>query len=423
MDESVRSLALGRPVRRSRRLALALGTLLLLAGGAALVVRLSGVLAPQPAATQRVTPALATAASPAAVATDELVMSALAQRNIGLADAPAARRAIVRTVRATGLVGFDDTRVVRVRPLARGRLIDIRIALGARVSAGQVLATYDPIELSELTGRLAVARAELARAQAGAEAARQALERARQLVAVGAAARADLELRTADATRASAAVRARDGEIAALGEQLQRFGAGGPHAGGGVLRAPIDGVVVKLDMVGGELVDVDRELLTIADLSTVWVQADVPESDLPLVGAGQDAAVAVAGYPDRRFAGRVAYVADMLDPRTNTARVRCAVANPDGALKLNMFATVEIAAPAGRDGVTVPAGALQQVDGKPVVFVRRGPERFERRDVRLGVESRDWVEIADGVAAGETVVTAGSFELKSILLHDRLGGD
>jgi cobalt-zinc-cadmium efflux system membrane fusion protein len=218
-------------------------------------------------------------------------------------------------------------------------------------------------------------------------------------------------------------VRARDAEIAALGEQVQRFGATGERAAAGAIRAPIDGVVVKLDMVAGELVDPDRELLTIADLSTVWVQADVMETDLALVAPGQAAAIAVAGWPDRRFAGRVAYVADMLDPRTNTARVRCAVANPDGALKLNMFAAIEIAAPAGRDGVTVPPAALQEVDGKAILFVRRGPERFEPREVRPGVATPDWVEITAGVAAGETVVTDGGFQLKSVLLRDRIDGD
>jgi cobalt-zinc-cadmium efflux system membrane fusion protein len=418
VDESLRpAAALARP-HRSRLPRLALGALLL-AGGVAIGIKLSGNATREPAAA----PA---AATPEAAAPSEepstLTMTAVAQRNIGLVDAPAEVEPILRTVRATGLVGFDDTRVVRVRPLARGRLLETRVGLGSRVTSGQIVATYDHVEISDLNGQLAVARAALAQARADAAAAHQALERSKQLVAVGGIARADLERRTADAARADGAVRMQEAEIATFGDKLKRYGVSG-RADASPIRAPIDGVVVKLNVVPGELVDLERDVLTIADLSTVWVQADVLETDLPLVATGQDVSIAVAGYPDRRFAGTVTYVADMLDPKTNTARVRCAVANPDGALKLNMFATVEIAAPAGRTGVTVPAASLQDVDGKPVVFVRTGPESFERRDVRLGVETSDRIEIADGVKTGDKVVTTGSFQLKSVLLHDRIEGD
>jgi cobalt-zinc-cadmium efflux system membrane fusion protein len=335
-------------------------------------------------------------------------------------------RPILRTVRATGLVGFDDTRVARIRPLTRGRLLETRVELGTRVQAQQILATYDHVEISDLTGQLAVARAGLARARAEADAMGKALDRNRELLAIGGVARAELERRSADAARADAGVRAQEAEIAMIGEKLRRFGVASSAAArtaGSPIQAPIDGIVVKIDVVPGEIVDVDRELFTIADLSTVWVQADVLEKDLGLIRPGLDASIGVAGHPDRRFAGRVNYVADMLDPQTNTARVRCAVANPDGALKLNMFASVEIAVPTGRAAATVPPGALQYVDEKPVIFVRKSPDGFERRDVRLGVEARDWIEILDGVTPDEAVVTTGSFQLKSILLHDRIAGD
>ena len=423
MDDGVRSIKLISPARRRwPAFALVLGVVLLAEAGWLAVRLIPRAPSESAAPTQAAEPVAAADAAP-------VVMATTAQQNIGLADAVATVRPIFRTIRATGLVGLDDTHVVRIRPLARGRLLEMRTELGARVRAGQILATYDHVEISDLTGQLAVAQAGLARARAEADAAGKALDRNQELLTIGGVARAELERRTADAARATANVRAQEAEITMIGDKLRRFGvASGTSAPGGrpagtPIQAPIDGIVVKIDVVPGETVDVDRELFTIADLSTVWVQADVLEKDLPLIRVGLDAVVGVAGYPDRRFAGRVSYVADMLDPTTNTARVRCAVANPDGALKLNMFAAVEIAVPTGRDATTVPPGALQYVDEKPVIFVRKGADGFERRDVSLGVADRDWIEIVDGVTPSEAVVTTGSFQLKSILLRDRIAGD
>jgi cobalt-zinc-cadmium efflux system membrane fusion protein len=419
VDESLRSLPYGGPRRRSRALPLALGLaiVVVLAAGAWLIGW-------PPAAPEHAAPQTAATAAPAA-ADAPVRMSALAQRNIGLAVATAARQPIVRTVRATGLVGFDETRVVRMRPLSRGRLTATNVELGSKVKAGQVIATYDNIEFGDLSGQLAVAQAGLAQARAEADTARRAVERARELLAIGGIARADLERRTAEQARAIAALRTQEAEIARVQERLRRFGAGGTptSTGASPIMAPIDGVVIKIDAVPGELVDVEREIFTVADLATLWVQAEVLEKDLGLVEAGQAAGVAVAAQPDKRYPAQVSYVAQVLDPKTNTARVRCVVANPDGALKLNMFASVEIAVPAGRQAITVPPAAIQYVDEKPVVFVRRDAESFERRTVAVGIEERGWVELADGVEPGEAVVTTGSFQLKSILLRDRIAND
>jgi cobalt-zinc-cadmium efflux system membrane fusion protein len=418
VDESLRAVSFARRSRATRLRAIVLALVGVAALGAAGVAltRLREVPAHDTAG--------APSAAPAAADTGAVTMSALAQQNVGLADAVAEVRPIVRTVRATGIVGPDETRIVRMRPLSRGRLMRTEVELGSRVRAGQVLASYDNIEIGDLAGQLAIAQAGLAQARAEADTAHKAVERARELLAANATARADLERRQADDARAVAALRTQEAEIAKLNEKLRRFGvAAGRASTASPIQAPIDGVVIKIDVVPGEIVDVEREIFTIADLGTVWVQADILEKDLAAVRPGLDATVAVAAYPERRFAARVSYVADMLDPKTNTARVRCTLANPDGALKLNMFAGIDIAVPAGRVAVTVPPAALQAIDDKPVVFVRTGRETFERRDVRLGLEQRAWIEIADGVAAGETMVTTGSFQLKSILLRDRLAND
>lgn len=423
LDESFRPLSYDGLRRRSpTRSIVMIGALVVVLGAAAGGLWLFGK---KPGAAERVV-AQAKAEEVAKPPVDPtlVTMRLVAQQNIGLETRTTAPQPIVRTVRATGLVGFDETRVVRVRPLSRGRLTETRIELGSKVRAGQVIATYDNIEIGDLSGQLAIAQAGLAQARAEVDTARRAVERGRELLAIGSIARADQEKRTADQARAVAALRTQEAEIGRLQDRMRRFGVTGqPSGGASPITAPIDGLVVRIDAVPGELVDVEREIFTIADLASVWVQADVLEKDLNWIEPGLAARVAVAAHPDRRFDGKVTYVAQMLDAKTNTARVRVLVANADGALRLNMFATVEIAAPTGHRGIALPSGALQFVDQKPVVFVRKDDETFQTREVTLGIEERTWIEIAGGLAAGEPVVTSGSLILKAQLLKSRLSDD
>lgn len=332
------------------------------------------------------------------------------------------KQEVVLRKRATGLVMADETRLVRVRPLSRGRLTEMKVELGSRVGAGDVIAVYDNIESGDLSGQLAIARAGLAQARAEADTERRAVERARELSEIGGIPKADLERRTADHARAVAALRTQEAEIARIQARLRRAGINGAQGEQSTLVSPIDGVVIKIDAAAGELVDTEREVFLIADLRTVWVQAEVLERDLGLVVPGLAVEVSVGGYSDRPFAGQVAYVGQILDPKTNTVRVRCVVANESGALRLNMFARVEFIAPTGREAVMVPAGAIQLLDGKAVVFVRRDAESFELRTVERGIEERGWVEIAGGLNPGDAVVTTGSFELGVLWQREAISG-
>ena len=183
----------------------------------------------------------------------------------------------------------------------------------------------------------------------------------------------------------------------------------------------MDGVVTKFDVASGEVVEPERELFTIADLSTVWVLADVYEKDLARLPRSGDVDIRVDAYPDRVFRGSLTYVSDVIDPKTRTAKVRCVVANPDGLLKLDMFATVIIPTNERHQAVVVPVAAVQQIDNQPVVFVRKSESQFERRKVTVGQTAGGVVEILDGVRAGEEVVGDGSFYLKTALLRERIG--
>ena len=150
---------------------------------------------------------------------------------------------------------------------------------------------------------------------------------------------------------------------------------------------------------------------------------DVYEKDLGKVGAGTEVSITVETYPDRVFSGRLTYVGDTIDPQTRTAKVRVVVANPDNALKLDMFTKLRIPTKDRRTALTVPLRAVQTIDGQSVVFVRTSATRFERRNVVLGTTAGDSVEIVSGIAAGDSVVGAGSFYLKTAALRERIGDE
>ncbi len=367
-----------------------------------------------------------------------LRMDAAAQKNIGLRIERAQLRSVGRTLQATGVVTPNESRLAHVRPLARGRIETVNVRLGDRVRAGQILLVYDNVELGEVIGQYSAAVAALGKAKAEAEVTQRSLDRAKALVDVGALARAELEKRTAEYKNALASIASQEADLAKTDEKLHRFGlnedavkAINPREGAGSHReashsrmtAPFDGIVIKYNAAEGETFGPEDEVFTIADLSTAWVLADVYEKDFALIRTGQEARIVTDSYPGETFLGKITYVSDFLDPKTRTAKVRCEVPNRAGKLKLDMFATVQLPTPANRQALLIPAAAIQQVNDRPVVFVRMSEIEFEPRSVELGSQSDGWVEVTNGIKEGETVVAHGSFFLKSALLRSQIGGE
>ena len=364
-------------------------------------------------------------------------LSLQAQQNVGFVLAEVVERPIRRLVKTTGIVTPDQSRLAHISPLARGIVEQVHAHLGDKVQRGQPLLSYDNIELGQLIGEYLSLRGGLERLQAQEQVAKKFVERARALIEVQAIAQRDLELRQAEYEQARAAVESQRADVARVEEQLHRFGLsdqdigalGGPAHGThrtashNVLRAPINGIITKYEASPGELVDREKELFTIVDTSTVWVLADLYEKDLGLVRAGGQARITVPSYPGETFTGQVTYVSDFLDPASRTAKVRCVVANRDGRLKLDMFATVEIPAAQERIALAVPVSALQQVDADTVVFIQRDPTHFEKRAVQIGERGEEWAGVLSGLQKGEKVVSGGSFYLKSALLRKLIGGE
>jgi membrane fusion protein, heavy metal efflux system len=178
--------------------------------------------------------------------------------------------------------------------------------------------------------------------------------------------------------------------------------------------------VIEREATLGELVGPDKEkLLVLADLTTVWVLADVPEARLSHVTEGSVVQIFISGTVDQSFPGKVAYIAPELDHATRTARVRAQVPNPDMRLRPGMFARVEIAAgtPGGAAVLAIPEEAVQTVEGDPAVFVpvEGEPNTFAKRLVGIGPAIGGMVPVFAGLKEGEKYVSAGSFILKAEL--------
>ena len=349
------------------------------------------------------------------------------QRAVGLQVQAATERAVAETIRATAVVGPDETRLSRIRPLADGRVVQVLVRVGDRVAAGQTLLVYDSVTAGELTSEYRSALAALDRATAEADVTRRALERADNLVELGAVAKAERERRSAEHQRAQAEVNSARAAVTNLTQKLRRLGVSEDQlarvrqaddvnvASRSTVTAPFGGVVIQVTTAPGETITPERELFTVADLSHVWLQGDVYQKDIAKIRVGQNALVTVDAYPGETFTGRITHISDVLDPNTRTAKVRCEVANRDGRLKHQMFATLAIPVSATHNALAVPARAVQDIDGVPTVFVRVDEERFEPRPVRIGISMGDQVEVIEGLKRGDAVVTGGALMLKSRL--------
>ena len=381
-------------------------------------------------------PPPAVAVEAPAIPTD-VALTPEAARNFALASATAELRPLITMVRATGMLGFNELRLAHITPLARGRVQWVEVSVGDHLATGKRMMVLDALELAEARYNLSNAEAGQRQALAETQTATASLARAQDLVRVGALAQSELDRRRADLARAEAAVQTRATEAEHWREMLARYsptgathpgpetvritGASPPDALGAIL-APFDGTVMAIGATPGELVEPGRDILTLADLSVLWVQADVPERDLGALRIGAAAEVTVAAFPGLRFEGRVARIADQLDARTGTARVRVELPNRDGLLRVNMFGAVAIQTPLGRNGLVVPEAAVQMVDDQPMVFIALAEHRFAPRAVILGHRQPGFAEVTAGLQAGEVVATTGSFRLKSLWLRARAGG-
>jgi cobalt-zinc-cadmium efflux system membrane fusion protein len=337
--------------------------------------------------------------------------------------AVASRRKLEAPLALTGEIRFDERHVTHLAPSTEAMVRAVKVSLGQQVRAGEALVVLESVALGEAQSQYLESRGAL-------ELARRTAERAESLREERIA--SEKEWLQARQEREAAEIRAK-----AASEKLERLGLspsevealpdrrGSSGRGSLVLRAPSAGIVLEMHAVPGELVRPDESILTVGDLSDLWIWADLYEDQLGRVLAHEKArlraGVTVKAFPGEVFPGSVDFVAPTMDEKTRTVKVRVAVRNPQGKLRAGMFAAVNLYLPGDDEGLTLPRAAVLADEGRTFVFVKREGELFMRRPVETGRAGLDWIEITKGLAGEEVIATDGAFLLKSDVLRSKMG--
>jgi cobalt-zinc-cadmium efflux system membrane fusion protein len=315
---------------------------------------------------------------------------------------------------ANGTITFDANRVSVISSRAEARVISVQADLGQRVAAGSVLATLQSSEVGATRG-------DLDRARVNMEIAKRNYEREERLYAQQITPQKELldaegAYRTAQADYNSAL-----SSLSALGAAR---GTGATYG----LSSSVSGTVVQRDASPGQVVGPSTNLFTVADLREVWITVDVYEGDLPRIRDGASARIVPNAFPTRTFTGRVTYAGGVVDSATRTFKVRVEVNNDALLLRPGMFAQVHIETTdaASRNEIVVPEVAVQELNGKQVVFVSHptAPGTFTARTVTVGARRGEGaIAIMSGLRAGERIATSGAFQLKAELTKASFGED
>jgi cobalt-zinc-cadmium efflux system membrane fusion protein len=292
----------------------------------------------------------------------------------------------------------DPAKVAKISPPLQGRVVKLMVRLGDGIEKGSPLYAFDSADL-------AAAQSDYLKARSAEAQTARALNRQRDLTEHGIGAKKDLEQAQTDEDQAKS-------ELARATTRLQLLGMDPGEVGRPlVVRAPISGRVIDLSTSPGQYQnDPAAVLMVVADLSTIWVTAQVPEKDIQRVSVGDDARVQFAAYPGEQFEGRVQFVGDVLAPETRTVKVRIRLDNRQHRLKPGMFARVILQGQEVPE-ILVPPSALLVRGDKSFVFVEKAPWTLERRPIEVGEPLPVGVSVTRGLAAGERIVTANTILL------------
>lgn len=314
----------------------------------------------------------------------------------------------------------DPNRTARVLPPVQGRVTAVLVRLGDRVEQGQPLVTLESPDADAAVATFLQTQAGERQARATLQKAETDLARASDLYQVRAVAEKDLLAAQNDAAQARLGLEGAEAARQQAFRKLELLGLEpATFRQAALVRAPISGKVLEVNVAPGEYRGAvathsdttTPPLLTIADLGTVWVQADVPEPLLRLVHVGQPVTITLVSFPDEVFGGTVSRIGDVLDPQTRSLKVTVTLPNPAGRFRPEMFGSIR--QPGPRHSLPVlPADAVVLEYGRPVVFVERAPGQFERRAVATGARAESLVAITRGVQAGERIVVDGAVLLR-----------
>jgi membrane fusion protein, heavy metal efflux system len=330
-----------------------------------------------------------------------------------------ARRGAFQTHRDfPGTVAPNEHALAEITTLVRGRVVDVYVDLGQQVKTGDLLAML-------YSGELGMAQSAYLKADAKLNVAEKSYARAQMLLAEKVIGLAEAQRREGDMLAIRAEKReARDRlELYGMSDELIRQLDRDHKIKSYVpISAPFDGRIIARNLTKGEVVETTSKLFTVADLSEVWVLANIPEKDIPYIrhdaGPAQRVDVQVNAYPNEVFVGKVTYVGDVLDTATRTMNLRLELPNPNRALKPEMFATIRVYGEPEPDVLMVPEAAVQRERDRRFVFVQQDARTYLVRDVRVGASNGEVIKVLDGLREGEPVVVKGAFVLKSEMVEE-----
>lgn len=320
----------------------------------------------------------------------------------------------IGVVSAPARVEANANRLSHVVLPLTGRITGLSVRIGDWVQQGQALlavesADADAATSTHLQAQTAVTSAKSAMAKAQAD-----LDRQKDLFEHGAVPQKEVLNAQAVMVQAQAAVEQAEAALEQGRRRLQLLGLTPGKFGQRVtVSAPISGKVLEMSIVNGEFRnDLSAPLLTIADLSSVWVTSDVPETSIRMVKSGEPIRIELDAYPGETLAGRVTQIGDTVDPQNRTIKVRAEVSNKDGRLKPEMFGHMQLTEQT-ESRPTVPAAAVTVQDGRTFVWRNVSPGVFEKINVTTGPQVGDRVAILSGLGAGDSIVVDGVMLLRA----------
>jgi len=320
---------------------------------------------------------------------------------------------------APARVVINPNRISRVLPPVQGRILAVSVKLGDTVEEGQPLVTLDSPDADAAISAYLQADATLRQAKVTLAKTETDLERARNLLQYQAISEKDALGAQNDVATARAALENAEAARAQALRKLTLLGLKPTDLQQAVVvRAPLAGVVTDISVTPGDyraavssMADVTTPLMSIADLSTVWVSSEVPEPFMRFIHIGESVEITFVAYPGEKFTGQVARVGTTLDPQTRTLKVHVDLPNPARRFVPEMFGTMRHVGPS-RLFPAVPAAAIVQEYGRSEVFVERGPGQFERRVVTTGVRTGDLVAITSGLDMKSRLIVDGAILLR-----------
>jgi membrane fusion protein, heavy metal efflux system len=345
-------------------------------------------------------------------------------REIGLEWAAAEIQPLRKEIVIAAKLAVHQDHEAQVGTMVQGRVSKVLVNLGDRVQPGQELMHIEGVEIGDIKSGFIKAKAQLVYAEA-------ALKRQQALIEQNVGAQKSLLESQAEFEKARAGFMAEDRKIHSIGlndSDVETFIDNsstvdiGAHVGGILpIKAPIAGVVFERNVVIGQLMDPSTTAFRIINTSVLWVDGQVHEGDVSALRGRPEITVVVPAASRAVIRARILYVGETIDPGTRMVKVRAALQNPGGMLKPGMFAEMHIPFGDGKHGTVIHEESLIKDGNDRFVFVAVNDTTFVRRDVIPGLALGDFVEVASGVAAGEKIVTKGSFMLKSELKKESFG--